>query len=300
MYQSHSKWKLVMGYFAVVLMLGTGATLTHADKSKPTPTGHHLHITEVTVVLDENANTTTLTIMGEAFSFGNDLSVTLGELGPLTFIGVPTDTQIVAQWPSAITVGDYLLTVSKGKGQSQNDEYDLTIGAVGPQGEEGPQGPQGPPGVDGQNGFNGLPGPPGPQGPPGPAPVFQFVTADDTGNTTSSTTPIQVPDMSVTFTTTGIGPAIIWFNAELSRTNNEAFGADITITVDGSSVLTHTEDFIGEELNEKDFLNMNWVIPDLPIGPHTIAINWSISQSSNSGVPEIRIDTRSLIVAPHS
>ena len=39
--------------------------------------------------------------------------------------------------------GDYLVTVSNGNGQSQSDEYDLTIGAVGPVGPTGPQGIQG-------------------------------------------------------------------------------------------------------------------------------------------------------------
>lgn len=57
--------------------------------------------------------------------------------------------------------GDYLLRVTNGKGESQGDEYDLTIGAVGPegpQGEPGPEGPQGP---------QGAPGPEGPAGPQG-------------------------------------------------------------------------------------------------------------------------------------
>ena len=125
-----------------------------------------------------------------------------------------------------------------------------------------------------------------------------YVTADTEVRTTS-TSSTQAPDMTVTFSTRRSGPAVIWFNAELSRINSEVFSADITITVDGNSVLSHTEDFVGEEFNEKDFLNMNWVIPDLPKGTHTIAINWFVS--ADSGVPgaEIRMDNRSLIVAHH-
>ena len=79
-------------------------------------------------------------------------------------------------------IGDYLLTVSTGTGQSQNDEYDLTIGDVGPvgpvgiQGVDGPrggQGPQGPQGATGPQGTAGTGttggvGPQGPSGPPGP------------------------------------------------------------------------------------------------------------------------------------
>ena len=84
-------------------------------------------------------------------------------------MGVPTDTAIVATIPvpDQFPPGDYLLTVSTGNGQSQNDEYDLTIGGVGPQGEKGDkgdmggQGIQGPPGADGQDGDDGDPGPPG-------------------------------------------------------------------------------------------------------------------------------------------
>ena len=33
--------------------------------------------------------------------------------------------------PVGIVPRDYLITVSRGNGQSPNDEYDLTIGAVG-------------------------------------------------------------------------------------------------------------------------------------------------------------------------
>jgi len=122
-----------------------------------------------------------------------------------------------------------------------------------------------------------------------------YVTADTEVRTTS-TSSTQVPDMSLTFSTKRSGPAVIWFNAELSRTNVNAFSADITITVDGNPVLSHTEDFLGEELNEKDFLNMNGVIPDLPKGSHTIAINWFLSSVFNS-TAEMRMDNRSLIVA---
>ena len=57
--------------------------------------------------------------------------VTLGEFGPLNLVGVPTDTEIVVEFPAGgLPAGDFLLTVSTGTGQSQNDEYDLTIGAA--------------------------------------------------------------------------------------------------------------------------------------------------------------------------
>ncbi|MDJ0833939.1 MAG: MopE-related protein [Gammaproteobacteria bacterium] len=73
--------------------------------------------------------------------------------------------QITAMLPDGIEAGDYLLTVSAGRGIRNNDSYALTIGAVGqtgPQGEVGPQGPQG------EQGAQGIPGPQGPIGLPGP------------------------------------------------------------------------------------------------------------------------------------
>lgn len=51
--------------------------------------------------------------------------------------------------------GDYLLTVSTGNGQSQSDEYDLTIGGVGPKGDRGDQGQRGDQGAQGEQGEQG-------------------------------------------------------------------------------------------------------------------------------------------------
>lgn len=108
-------------------------------------------------------NPSSIVIVGEDFGFGSPLDVTLGDFGSLSIV-TATDTEIEATLPSGILAGDYLLTVSTGNGQSQNDEYDLTIGAVGPQGPEGPHGQQGPPGADGQDGSPGPAGSPGEDG----------------------------------------------------------------------------------------------------------------------------------------
>lgn len=117
-----------------------------------------LKITKVTAVVDETANTTTLTINGKNFSFQNFLEVSLGEVGELTIDGVPTDTEIVATWSAAIEPGDYLLTVAKGLLPHKRDTYDLTIGGVGPQGPVGPAGENGTNGQNGTNGSNGTDG----------------------------------------------------------------------------------------------------------------------------------------------
>ena len=158
-------------FFLLVLFLSL-ANWSSALAVKPDPSmpGDHLLIKEVEVVVDESTPQTTFTIKGQDFDFVNlsDLVVTLGDLGPLTIPGTPTDVEIIATYPGALTSGEYLLSVSTGSGQSRHDEYDLTIGAVGPQGEPGPEGPQGPQGEMGMTGPQGPVGPEGPQGEVGP------------------------------------------------------------------------------------------------------------------------------------
>ena len=113
------------------------------------PPGGHLNIEEVAVTIGDTD--TTLVINGYDFDFGSPLEVTLAGV-PVT-ITSSSGVSITAIVPnSQFGAGDYLLTVSTGTGQSQNDEYDLTIGAVGP------AGPAGADGVDGADGAPGLPG----------------------------------------------------------------------------------------------------------------------------------------------
>lgn len=157
---------LLMGFVAILLVLA-------ASTAAAAPPGGHLNIEQVIVSVDDDGSgpVTTLIIIGEDLDFGpGPVSVTLGGIGDLT-VDDANDTVIQASVPGEILAGDYLLTVANGDGQSQNDEYDLTIGAVGPQGpqgEQGIQGEQGPPGADGAGGSPGSVGPEGPQGPAGP------------------------------------------------------------------------------------------------------------------------------------
>lgn len=120
--------------------------------------GGHLQITAV--VVDDVADT--LTISGTDFDFGRGSEVRLGGVLKTDSCTRVSGELITCDLSAAglPAPGDYLLTVATGSGQSQSDEYDLTIGGVGP------AGPPGPPGAPGDEG---PPGPPGPQGPPGPA-----------------------------------------------------------------------------------------------------------------------------------
>jgi Collagen triple helix repeat (20 copies) len=84
-----------------------------------------------------------------------------------------SNSQIVAQLPSATVPGTYRLRITNSQGNSY--EFDVTYGAVGPQGPIGPQGltgaagAQGPPGPTGATGAIGPQGPAGAPGPQGPA-----------------------------------------------------------------------------------------------------------------------------------
>ena len=157
-----------------VLLLSFAALLSSLGLTVlAAPPGGHLNISQVLV--DDPNDPTSITIVGTDFLFGPEApTVTLGEyVDPLEIVGVPTNDTIVASLPENLVAGDYLLTVATGTGQSQNDEYDLTIGAVGPRGPQGEQGPEGLQGEQGNKGDKGdkgdpgLPGAPGADGQPG-------------------------------------------------------------------------------------------------------------------------------------
>ncbi len=116
-----------------------------------------------------------ITIQGVNLSYGGDPVVTLGDVQ--LSVNYADGELIIADLPASITDGDYLLAISTGNSQNQQDEYDLSVGATGPvgdQGDEGPQGetgdtgPVGPAGPQGERGIKGDMGPIGPEGPDGP------------------------------------------------------------------------------------------------------------------------------------
>jgi Collagen triple helix repeat (20 copies) len=131
------------------------------------------------VILYASTTPTTLTINGSALCCKVP-DVFLGSLGPL-IVTQQTPTQIIANLPPGLLPGDYVLTVSLGKGNgdgSNTADSVVTIGALGPTGPTGATGPQGSPGqtgligptgATGANGAAGAIGPTGPQGNVGPA-----------------------------------------------------------------------------------------------------------------------------------
>lgn len=109
-------------------------------------------------------------------NFGANPSATLGDVE--LEILEPSNNMFTAPLPD-LPPGDYRLYVMrKGLlGVLSQDEFEVTLGAMGleglpgPQGEQGEVGPQGPPGPDGPQGVTGntgATGPPGPQGDTGP------------------------------------------------------------------------------------------------------------------------------------
>jgi hypothetical protein len=140
-----------------------GTLTTEAARKDPGLPGNHLTIEEVKATLNAEGFPTQLTIKGVYFDFGNTLAVMLGtnttNMNALTIASADATTIVASvPMPTDYGFGDYLLTVSTGNGQSQNDEYDLTIGAVGPQGEQGQQGEKGDTGDQGMQGAMGMKG----------------------------------------------------------------------------------------------------------------------------------------------
>jgi len=170
-----------------VLLVVVSVSPAHAA-----PPGGHLNIEEVLVTIGDPD--TTLEINGQDFDFGGPLQVSLA--GVAAMLTSATSTQIIATVATSLfPAGDYLLTVSTGNGQSQNDEYDLTIGAVGPQGPQGGQGPQGPQGSEGPQGPQGVQGVPGTAG---TSPTFfTVVETKDLSTFQFGTISLQCPGVSV-------------------------------------------------------------------------------------------------------
>jgi hypothetical protein len=103
---------------------------------------------------------------------GSSASVTLDGM-PLT-VESASASQIVAVLPASVAAvpGSYLMTVARGNGEPQHDEFVLTVGAVGEKGPQGLKGETGAPGAPGGVGPAGAQGAKGDIGPIGPSDAY--------------------------------------------------------------------------------------------------------------------------------
>ena len=128
MFRHRSIQRIVVSVLAMALFC-IGITTSFASRKDPGLPGNHLVIERVDIDVPVNGQ---LTITGDHFDFGNALAVQLGSPPiDLNIVSATTTTIVADLPPGPPLVGDHLLTVSTGNGQSQNDEYDLTFGAVG-------------------------------------------------------------------------------------------------------------------------------------------------------------------------
>ena len=89
------------------------------------------------VVVAASSDATYVYISG--VNFGSSPAVFLGGIALGGVAVNAAETEITALMP-AFPPGTYLLHVSSGEAQTQNDTFGLTVGAVGPQGATGDQG----------------------------------------------------------------------------------------------------------------------------------------------------------------
>lgn len=116
--------------------------------------------------------------------------------------------------------------------------------------------------------------------------AFQVVTADDTGNTTTSLALVQVPDMSVTFNVKKRGPMVVQFCAVIFD-NNGANGPDSFIQmvaqVDGVNIPPGEVDFAHhtEVIDSRCYM---WVEAEVSSGPHTVRMMWRLLNTEIGGI----------------
>ena len=144
--------KPLVSRIGVLLVAALEPVLFAASGNAPT-------ITNTTI----NYSTNQITITGTLFTSGGTPTVTFNEV-KIT-LGSANNIQIVANLPSGLSPGTYLLKVINPTIPNQPGLFDVTFGAVGPQ---GPMGAQGLTGLTGPQGAAGAAGPIGPPGPTGP------------------------------------------------------------------------------------------------------------------------------------
>lgn len=101
------------------------------------------------VFIDCGDSPTIIDIYGQDLNNGTEpLSITLGEFALLDLvilIDEPDHIRLQTTDSLCDFPGNYTLYVSRGNGQPERDDFEVTLGAVGPQGPQGEQGPPGEP-----------------------------------------------------------------------------------------------------------------------------------------------------------
>ena len=162
--------------FLTVCFVGCGFVAVASPKNQ---NGQNLIIQSAVVDYEhQQLRITGFDLLPKGYVEGESLEtiVQVNEGAPLIIVG-GTPQELLLDFPaSAFPAGDYVLTVKTGNGESQQDKWNLTIGAAGSpgdkgdKGDKGEKGDKGDPGKQGDKGDPGI-GLPGPEGPPGKLPA---------------------------------------------------------------------------------------------------------------------------------
>ena len=109
---------------------------------------------------------------------------------------------------------------------------------------------------------------------------FRSVTSDSMFHSTTSTTLVQVPDMSTTFNTARKGTMVITYSAFVWA-QNMSNNMKVVAQVDGVNATPGEVIFVGDSNASAQSHTFTWVAPNVPAGGHTVRIMWR-SLSSNT------------------
>ena len=190
---------------------------------------------------------------------------------------------------SAISVGGSMM-LSVGPQGEKGDTG--ALGATGPTGLTGATGPAGPQGVSGapgatgatgQTGATGATGPAGPQGPAGAA-TNCAVASSTTEESTTSTTFVNVPSMSVQITVNQTSLLIITFSAESysSGYNDYIYKIFNRAMVDSTQAAPNSQTII-LSWDEYDISGSCTFYQSVSPGTHTVNIQWRVDVSGETG-----------------
>ena len=119
---------------------------------------------------------------------------------------------------------------------------------------------------------------------------FRYVTSNTIGQSTDSSTLVQVPNMSHTFTTTRQGSMVITYSAVTFAAGTNTI--NVVAQVDGADAMPGQIQFSGDDHTHALTRTFTWVARGIPAGTHTVRIMWR--RSSGTGL--VYMHWRSMIV----